>query len=51
MRTFLNISPRVLKFSIKPPNHIWTKIGGQQNWYQKVNFFKIFNIAVRIVHK
>ena len=51
MRTFLYISPRVLKFSMKPSKHIWTKIGGQQNWYQKVKILSIFNFAVRIVHK
>ena len=51
MDTFLNISPRVLKFCMKPPTHIWTKIGGEQNWFQKVKYFSIFNFASRMVNK
>ena len=34
-RTFFSISPRDLKFCMKPPTHIWNKIGGEQNLISK----------------
>ena len=40
-RRFFIISPRVLKFFMKHSTYIWTKIGGEQNWFQKINFFSI----------
>ena len=51
MRTFLIISPRVLKFCIKHPTYIWTKIGVRQNWFQKAKFFSILNFAWIMVNK
>ena len=51
MCTFFIISPRVLKFCMKTPTHIWIKIGGQQNWFQKVKKISILNFAGKMVYK
>ena len=48
LRTFFIISPRVLIFCMKHSTYIWTKIGGQQNWFQKIKFFSILYFIRKI---
>ena len=48
-RTFFILSPKVLKFFMKPPTHISNKIGGGQNLCQKVKHFSILNIVWKMV--
>ena len=40
-----------MKFSMKPTTHIWTKIGGRQNWFQKVKKKLLSNFAGKIICK
>ena len=48
-RTFFILSPRVLKFCMKPLTHILSKIGGEQNLCQKVKYFSILNFVEKRV--
>ena len=36
---------------MKPTTHIWTKIGGRQNWFQKVKKKLLSNFAGKIICK
>ena len=48
-RTFFIISPRVLKFCMKPPTHILNKIGVRQNLCKKVKYFSILNFVWKML--
>ena len=48
-RTFFILSPRVLKFCMKPPTHILIKTGVEQKLCQKVKYFSILNFVWKML--